>query len=106
MATVDVVMSGDIPSPVLGGNRRSINRKLRRMFDGAKRPTKRSKLLDRLPPSYDSRNQTSEQYYVKTVTTTVNGETRERNARLVLREPSRRIPESEKPSKVVKSKVS
>jgi hypothetical protein len=98
MSTVDVVMNGDIPSPVLGGNRRSINRKLKRMFDGAKRPTNRSRLLDRLPPSYDPRSQTSDQYYVKVMW--------DGTVRLVLREPTRRIPESEKPSKVVKSKVS
>lgn len=98
MSTADVVMSGDIPSPVMGGNRRSINRKLKRMFDGAKRPTKRSRMLDRLPASYDPRNQTSDRYYVKVM---FDG-----TVRLVLREPSRRIPESEKPSKVIRSKAS
>jgi hypothetical protein len=89
-----------------GGNRRAMRRKQARMFDGAKRPTTRSKMLDRLPASYDPRNQTSDRYYVKTVTSTVCGVDRERNARLVLREPTRRIPDSEKPSKVIRSKAS
>jgi hypothetical protein len=102
----DVIIGGDIPNPTVGGNRRSINRKQNRELYGAKRPTKRSKMLDRLPASYDPRNQTSDQYRVKTVTSTVCGIERERNARLVLREPTRRIPESEKPSKVIKSRVS
>jgi hypothetical protein len=106
MSTVDEVMRGPIPNPTIGGNRRAINRKLKRKFDGVKRPTKRSKMLDRLPASYDPRKQTSDQYRVKTITSTVCGIERERNARLVLRDPSRRIPESEKPSKVIRSKSS
>jgi hypothetical protein len=106
MASVDEIMSGDIPNPTVGGNRRSINRKQDRLLSGVKRPTKRSRMLDRLPPSYNPRSQTSDQYRVKTQSSTVRGEERERNARLVLRQPSRRIPESEKPSKVVKSRVS
>jgi hypothetical protein len=81
-----------------GGNRRAIRRKQARMFDGAKRPTKRSRMLDRLPPSYNPLAQTSDQYRVKV--------TWDGTVRLVLREPTRRIPESEKPSKVVKSRVS
>jgi hypothetical protein len=81
-----------------GGSRRAMRRKQARMFDGAKRPTKRSKMLDRLPPSYDPRSQTSDRYYVKV---TFDG-----TVRLVLQEPTRRIPESEKPSKVMKSRVS
>jgi hypothetical protein len=102
----DVIIGGDIPNPTIGGNRRSINRKQNRELYGAKRPTKRSKMLDRLPPSYDPRSQTSDQYRVKTQTVTMCGVDYERNARLVLREPSRKIPDSEKPSKVIRSKVS
>jgi hypothetical protein len=94
----DVIIGGDIPNPTVGGNRRSINRKQNRELYGAKRPTTRSKMVDRLPASYDPRKQTSDQYYVKV--------TWDGTVRLVLREPSRRIPDGEKPSKVVRSKVS
>jgi hypothetical protein len=81
-----------------GGNRRAIRRKQARMFDGAKRPTKRSRMLDRLPPSYDPAR--------RPVTSTTSRSRGMGTVRLVLREPTRRIPESEKPSKVVKSRVS
>lgn len=86
-------------APTLGGNKRARRRKQARIYDGAPpRMRERSKRLHNLPPSYDPRRQTHPDYVVKVE--------HNKTVRLVYREPKRRIPECERPSKVVRIRPS
>lgn len=81
------------------GNRRATNRAIRRMLANETRGQQQAakRVEKRGPSTYDPRTQTDPHYRVKVG--------RDRVARLVLRESRRSVPDHEKPSKCITTRV-